>query len=597
MKKLHFLAVSLITVALSFAAISAMAQRDTTKLKQEVEVTKAYQPTINEATKINDIPQIKQEQTEAPTFDYSIYSKPVFATFDVTPITAAKMVGEPKPELEMGLLKLGFGNYLTPYGELFFNAQPDKKSNFGIHLRHLSSYDKIKLRNTDLVKAPEAYNTAEVFGKKFFRGATLSGSFGFDRKAFNYYGYAGDWMPDELKEEMIPYYQDKQYFSVGTVNVRLKSETRSVYDMDYDFGINYHYFVTKTGQSEHQTIISGDVRKKFDKITGILHASIHQFKSDSIWNTITSAYGQKQQVMIQINPSVKWSADNASFQAGLNSTMMFDTDMDPAMFIWPKVRADWSPVPQILTLFVVADGYLTQNTYSAIAYENAYADPYHDVANSNTKFVVSGGFKGKFSARTNYVAEVSYSKVADQHFYITESQNLNNILAENRWLKNTFSVVYDDYKLLKISAEVLHSVSDNFSLHLKGNYYSYEMSLLKEPWQMPNFDLTFSGIYQPSEKLKFNTDIYVIGKRTALIRDFELPLPTIADPNPVHLVNSEMQIGMDPVFDLNVGADYQFSNKLGFFVRMHNFGFQKYEQWLGYTTKSFNWMAGISYTF
>ncbi|MFA5326277.1 MAG: hypothetical protein WC384_00670 [Prolixibacteraceae bacterium] len=597
MKKLHFLAVSLATVALSLAAISAKAQRDTTKLKQEVEVTKAYQPTIDEAAKINDIPQIKPEQTEAPTFDYSIYSKPVFATFDVTPITAAKMVGEPKPEMEMGLLKLGFGNYLTPYGELFFNARPDKKSNFGIHLRHLSSYGKIKLLNTDLVKAPEAYNTAEVFGKKFFRGATLSGSLGFDRKSFNYYGYAGNWMPDELKEEMIPYYQDKQYFSVGTANVRLKSETRSVYDMDYDFGINYHYFITKTGQSEHQTIISGDLKKKFDQTIGILHASIHHFKSDSIWNTITTAYGKKSQVMIQINPSAKWTADNASFEAGLNTTMLFDDDTDAVMFVWPKIRADWSPVPQILTLFVGADGYLTQNSYSAIAYENPYADPYHDVVNSNTKFVVSGGFKGKFSARTNYVAEVSYSKVTDQHFYITESQNLNNLLAENRWLKNTFSVVYDDYKLLKISAEVLHSVSDNFSLHLKGNYYSYNMNLLQEPWQMPNFDLTFSGIYQPGEKLKFNADIYVIGKRTALIRDFELPLPTIPDPNPVHLVNSEMQISMDPVFDLNAGADYQFSKKLGFFVRMHNFGFQKYEQWLGYTTKSFNWMAGISYTF
>ena len=68
-----------------------MAQKDTVRLKQEVEVTKAYQPTINEAIKINDIPKVKAEPAETPTFDYSIYSKPVFSTFDVKPVAAAKM--------------------------------------------------------------------------------------------------------------------------------------------------------------------------------------------------------------------------------------------------------------------------------------------------------------------------------------------------------------------------------------------------------------------------------------------------------------------------------------------------------------------------
>ena len=119
MKQQQYLAASLLTFLL-FGAVNAMAQKDSTKLRQEVEVTKAYQPTITDVLKINDIPKIQTEQTEAPVFDYSIYSKPVFSTFDVTPITAAKMVGDPRPEMGKGLLKLGLGNYLTPYGELFF---------------------------------------------------------------------------------------------------------------------------------------------------------------------------------------------------------------------------------------------------------------------------------------------------------------------------------------------------------------------------------------------------------------------------------------------------------------------------------------------
>ncbi|MDP3913812.1 MAG: hypothetical protein Q8R96_08755 [Bacteroidota bacterium] len=577
--------ITLLIVSATFGSLNTMAQQETTKIKQEVEVVKAYQPTISEVEKINDIPKIKTEQTEAPVFDYSIFSKPVFSTFDVTPVAAAKMVGEPKPEMEMGLLKLGFGNYMTPYGELFFNSQPDKNSNFGMHFKHLSSYGKIGLLNGDIVKAPQSENIAEIFGEKFWRKSTLSGSLAFDRKSFNYYGYTGDMLSDELKDEMIPYYQDKQYFSKGTASIGLKGENISPLDFNYNFRLKYHYFKTKTGQTENQTVFSGDMSKKYGQTFGLLNTSLTYYLADGVMNNFSNSIGPKQQILIRINPSVMWKTEGAKLQAGVNSTIVFDDDTDASMLIWPKVKAEWSPVPKILTIFAGVDGHLQHNTYSNIAAENPYVDPFHDVLNTNYKYIVSGGLKGKFSSKTNYVAEASYSKVKDQHFYIIESVNFNNPAASIRQLNNTFSWVYDDLKVLKLSAEVMHSVSENFSLRLLGNYYSYELETIEKAWQMPDFDVTFSGIYKPTEQLKFTTDIFVVGKRTALI----------SEPSVSSLFSLEVE--MDPIIDLNAGVDYQFNNSLNFFVRLNNFGFQKYEQWLGYTNKSFNWMAGISYTF
>ena len=89
MKKQIYIAINLLLLAFLLFTGTAMAQKDSTRLKQEVEVTKAYQPTILDAVKINDIPKIKAEQTEAPVFDYSIYSKPIFSTFEPTPVEAA----------------------------------------------------------------------------------------------------------------------------------------------------------------------------------------------------------------------------------------------------------------------------------------------------------------------------------------------------------------------------------------------------------------------------------------------------------------------------------------------------------------------------
>lgn len=589
MKNRIFQTILILTGTLFFVSGSAFAQQDTTKLKQEVEVTKAYRPEVPAAVKINDIPKVVNEATETPTFDYSIFSKPVFTDIEMSPVPAAKMVGEPRPELGMGLLKLGVGNYLTPYGEFFFNSKPDKNSTFGMHFSHLSSSGQIKLLNDDKVKAPESGNLAEIFGQKFFRGATLTANLGYDRKAFTYYGYTGDVLTSDEKAQMIPYFGKKQYLSKGTLSFDLQSDNRTGYDMSYDFSGKFHYLTTKTGQAESQTVIAGDLSKKFDKMFGYLKFSVDHYAADSLWNRVTQAYGRKQQLLIGVNPSVKWASDLASFQVGLNSALVFDHDESASMKIWPQVKAQWSPVPEALTLYAGIDGRLQHNTYSAVAHENPYVDPYHDIANTNYKYILSGGLKGRIGSNTNFVADASWSSVKDQHFFVTKSQNLFYTGIMSKTLNNTFSWVYDDVKILKLTGEVMHVVSDNFSVHVLGNYYKYDMQNEPKAWQMPDFDLTISGIYKPTEQLKFTTDIFVIGKRTAVIYD-ESALSSSTYPK-------SQEIAMDPIIDLNAGIEYQFSKPLSIFAKVNNFGFQKYEQWLGYTSKSFNWLAGISYSF
>lgn len=592
--KRSIIATAFYFLAFALASADAIAQRDTTKLRQEVEVTKAYQPTISEAEKINDIPKVKAEPTEPPTFEYSIYSKPVFSTFDPTPVAAAKMVGEPKSEMETGLLKLGLGNYMTPYGELFFNAQPDKNSNFGMHFRHLSSYGKIKLLNGDKVKAPQNENYATIFGEKFYRRSTLSGGLTFDHKAFNYYGYTGDLLSDVDKAAIIPRFREKQHFIKGGGYVRLKTGLIPATDLNYDFAVNYHHFRSKTGQAENQAVISADLHKKFGKIIGALDASVTYYTADSIRSNFSGRFDSKQQILINANPSVMWKTKVAKLQLGLNTTMVFDDDADASLLLWPKVKAEWSPVPQVLTLFAGADGHLQHNTYSVIAAENPFVDPYHDVKNANYKYIISGGLKGKLSQKTNFVTQASYSKITDQHFYYSGSLYFNKPISPLTQLNNTFDWLYDDLSVVKLSGEVLHSVSADFSLHLSGNYYSYKMNEQLQPWNLPNFDISISGTYKPTPKLKFTSDIFVIGKRTALLVDYNSPVNYLSSSVSTII---ETSVTMDPIIDLNVGGEYQFSEKLNFFARLNNFGFQKYEQWLGYTNKSFNWLAGISYSF
>lgn len=581
--------ISLLPVFILVAVNIAQAQQNDKKLKQEVEVTKAYQPSVSDAFKINDIPQIKEEKTEKPVFEYSIYSEPVFSTFSVKPVQAATIVGEPKTELGKGLLKLGVGNYMTPYGELFYNAIPGDKSNFGMHFKHMSSHGKIKLINDDEVDAPFSDNYAEIFGKRFFRNSTLGISGFFDRKGFQYYGYSGVLLTDTQKEAIIPTWQDKQAFSKGGANIRLKSNPGARTGINYDLGLNYHYFGAKTGQREHLGKLNVNMDKDFDTFKGVLESSLTFYRADKIANRIVPASNQRQQILLMVNPSVVFKTENSLLQLGAKTYTMIDDDVAAKFTITPNVKAEWSPVENILTLYAHADGYLEQNVYSKIAAENPFAASDHDIRDTEYQYILSGGLKGKFSTKTNFLIGASYSGIKDMHFYVVNG--LDNYLAASplRIMNNTLDVVYDDIKLLKFTAEVFHAASENLSFQIKGNYYSYDLKTIAQPWHMPEFDVNLAINYKTSNNLTFTLDTYVLGNRKALFVDnwssFVLPGFT------------ETVYSMDPVFDLNASVEYQFSDKLSFFLQLNNFAFQQYETWLGYTNQGFNALAGVNFSF
>ncbi len=568
----------------------AQAQQDSTKLKQEVEVVKAYQPNVSDAFKINDIPQIKEEKPEQPVFEYSIYSEPVFSTFSVKPVQAATVVGTPKPELQNGLLKLGIGSYTTPYGELFYNALPGKKSDFSMHFKHLSSHGKVKLLNDDKVKAPFSENQAELFSTHYFRNSSLKLKGFFDRNAFRYYGYAGSLLTDAEKESLIPMWQEKQAFSKGGINFSLQSNPSARLPIRYDLGFDFHLFSAKTGQTEQFGKLKTTLDKDFNTMRGILDAAVSYYHADKIANRDVTSSTQRQQIMLMVNPAVVFAGDNTLLQLGANTYTLIDDDNTARVTLHPNVKAEWWPVPGVLSLYARANGYLDQNIYSKIAAENPYVRPDHDVRETEHQYILSGGIKGKFSSKTNFTTEVAYSGMKDMHFYYLTSTDMRISGSPDRLINNTFDVLYDDMKQLRLTGEIFHAASENLQFHLRGNYYSYTMDRLEKAWNLPEFDLSLSVVYKTDGPLTFSFDSHVTGKREMMLYDQTTLLTLVA-------VNPQTVFQADPVFDLNASVEYQFRNNLSFFMQLNNFAFQKSESWLGYANQGFNALAGISFSF
>jgi hypothetical protein len=591
--------ISLISVSLVLFMIlmnhQSMGQEKKSELKKEVEVVKPYEPSVPEVFKINEIPQIRHQETEKPSFEYTIKPSPVFSTFNVEPVQAARMVDESEPEGGQGLLKLGIGNYKTPYGEIFYNTGTGKTTTFGTHFRHLSSHGNIRLKNGDQVKAPASDNHAELFLNHFFSDSTtLKAKLFFDRQGFRYYGYPGEQIDNEAKELLIPFWNQKQAISRGGINLQLNGSNKQGFN--YDAGLSYQHYGSITGQKGNLVRLGGQINKGFDLFRGRLDAYLTIEGTDSVYSETSDVFTQREKVVLELNPSVSFETDMASLKLGINSYTVTDADKVEDFMLAPNIKASWSPVENWLTLFAGTDGYLQQNHYLSIINENQFVNPYHNIKNAMYRYILTGGIQGRVTSQMNYKFQVDYSSIRDYHFYILKNRYTPNDLFENELTtrSNTFDVVYDKVKQLSIGGEIHYAASEMFDFLLTGNYYSYETNSQAEAWQQPGFEASASVRLKPEGPFSFTADVYYVGERKALIAAELYDTQSAAyEPYP----DGTTIWNMDAILDMNFSIEYEFTKQLSFWTRVNNFSAQKYDRWQGYTGKGINLLLGLSYTF
>lgn len=580
----------------------ANAQQDTS-LTQEVEVVKAYNPTISGANKINEMPELNEEEAQKPTFNYSIYSQPVYSAFSVNELKAATISTPPQENNGLGLVRAGLGNYNKPYAEVFFNSQNTKNTIFGLHGKHLSSHGKLKLEGGDKVKAPFSENEAEMFVKHLFRESILSVNLDFTHNGFNYYGYPVDSVPAALKEEdqEINYFGKRQTFSKGGISINLQSDNNNRNDFTFDFNFAYSYFGTKTNQREHFAEFSTDLNKPLNTGSAVLGAGVTFVKTDNILNKNLNIVGNTQQTWLTAKPAYYLGGDMANIRAGFNTWIVLDSDVNPVIRFAPNIRANFAPVKEIINIFAGIDGNYENNHYSKIAYENPFIDPEHDISNTFEKLHFYGGFDGKFAAKTNFKFSVDYSKINDKPLYYLFEYvyPTTGPLPSPSITDNDFEVLYEDLDLLKFNVEIFHTGSEKLDLLLSGNYYVYKLNSQEEAWNMPDWDAKLSLGYKITDQLSVSSDIYTIGARKALIVE-----STGFDPRPVSFEALTESPGvrlktynLNAIIDMNFSVNYKITQDFSLFGQLNNFGFQKYERWFGYPVQSFNFLAGLSYAF
>jgi hypothetical protein len=517
-----------------------------------------YKPTVVDANKINDSPTISDSTKKIPVAAYSINSKRIITGFDVAPISPAQMVGEPLTKLYNGLMKLGMGTYTTPYGEFWLNNLRSKDASYGLRLKHLSSSSTLKGYGYS------GFNDDEIslYGKKFLKEHTLLGNFDYSNNGVHFYGYDAS-MNSLSKDATL------QRFNLFSGNAELVSHYADPKRFNHDVQLSYYNLADKYNASENNVKTNGYVQtaigKELLKVNGVVDFYNYKNQKDTVNNTI-----------VTINPNFIASGDKYHASIGFTATM--DNFVKSKFYFYPNVDVSYNVIDNIIIPYAGITGGLQKNSFKTFTDQNPFVLSELTMLNSNKKYEIYGGIKGTLSSTTSFNARASYSSIDNMALFV------NNTLLSSQ---NKFDVIYDDATLLNVHGEVSYQQIEKLRINLHGDYFNYKMKTEQRAWYKPQVEIGVSSNYNLREKIVAKVDLFYVDNQFA---------KSIVGTD-MATITTSVVTQLKGVFDANIGLEYRYTKKLGFFVNFNNIANYRYYRWSNYPTQLFSLMGGLSYSF
>ncbi len=551
----HLLVFCLLT--LSVGVLNAQ-KRDT--LESMTSVNKSqYQPTVAEANKINENPEIIDSTKKIPVSIYGIQSKKMGTTFSVQPIVPAKMLGEPLNKLYNSLIKVGMGTYTSPYAELWVNTLRSKEYSGGLHIKHLSSSYTPVSSGKQLGYAGFSNDEIGVSGKKFLKKHSLIGNADYASNIVHFYGFQEELHPQLSKDST------QQHFNLFSANAELKSHYTDLKQLNHDIRLDYYTLMDKFNTSENNVKASAIVQTAVAKELLVVNTSVDYYNYRTSVDTINNT-------IVKLNPNFSGTDSNYTYNLGI--TAVADVFDKAKFYFYPNFTFSYNIFEHIIIPYAGLTGDLQKNSYKSFTDINPFVMSHLSMQNSNKQYEAYGGIKGTLSSTTSYNVSVSYQKLNNMALFVNDTTGY----------KNKFDVIYDNATILTVHGEAAYQLREKIRFNLAGDYFDYKMATQQYAWYKPQLKVTLTGNYNINSKIVAKVDVFYLASQYA---------KNVSDDNGNILAQKQIPY----LVDINLGTEYHYTKKLSFFIKLNNIANMKYKRWYNYPTQGFNVMGGLSFSF
>lgn len=555
-----------------FSMQICFAQEEDENIGTEViNVVKPYTPTISNAFKIKEKPEINDsEELEKKQVDYGIFSVPVASTFTPSKGKAAAVEKQAPKKLYNNYASLAVGNYLNVLAEFYATIPMGRSENFTVGLNHHSTQGEIEEVQLD----DKFYDTDLnlIYSKREHELAyQIEGLF--KHQQYNWYGTSYD-LTDLQRTDIDA---SHTYFTGGLEgNVEIE---RSIFKGGK---FKYRRFWDIYDASENRIAITPEF--EFEVMDYLI-----DFKTtiDYVGGEFKALNpGVKYSFLnAGIHPSYQYNQDGLAVNLGVEATLSLDSEhSNTEFFIYPKITASYNLIDDAVIAFGGVEGGLQQNSYEQFAQENRYVASILGITPTHNQLDVYLGFKGKLSSKVNYSVKGGYLNEQNKAMFTMNPVNDVDLVAENFQKANTFGVIYDDVNTLQFSGKINAELSKNYTLGISATYSNYSSDVLDEVLNLPELTASVFGDFKFTDKIFGGVNLFYVGERID-----ELQSTTA-------LVTSET-ITLESYFDANLHVGYNITNRFTAFLKANNIANQEYHKWQSYPVQKLQILGGLTYKF
>lgn len=572
----------IITALLTLPVCVYAQTKEDTLLTDDIVVVRSFEPTISNAIKLTEEPQMIKQERESVKFEYEFLPLSYESPYKPDTIKAARIKGEPLARLYKSYIEGGVGNYLTTYGKVRINNTRSRNGLWGIALDHRAAGEGIN----DVPFSGYSKNAAQIHGTRFLKAHELKGSASYNRDGIHYYGYpkfffnGQDFSADDIEKEDI-----RRIYNFINANAAFKSFKPDSSDLNYTAQVNYDYLFssTLTDVEEHRINAETRFQRYQDKVLTLVDLNAdYNTTTAGTSNPVTDSTFDN--LLITLGPAVQAQGDN--WRAFFGVKAVAEHQDETSFRFYPNVHLSYNVYNDYIIPYAGIKGGIQRNNINALRTQNPFVNPGSELRNENTRYDVYGGVRGAFSSNVSFNVKASYKEVADNAFFAGQNLNQFSNPALVIPLNSVMGVMYDTLRTTQLTAELTYFDEGKLNIGWRADYYGLEPLNLPRAWHLPQFTTSLTARYNIRNRIYATADLFFVSSRNA---------PS-TDPTDTPVTSTTYSRTLKPYFDANLGVEYK-PKKMGLFVRAHNIAAMRYEMWQNHPTQRFNFVFGFSYNF
>jgi hypothetical protein len=537
---------------------------------------------INPSYRITEQPSIIDTVIPTPDINYPLLVRNMETQINLNQIDASKIkIKDKLDKLYPGYVKAGLGMYTSPLAEFYYNSKRNRRTNFGVHVKHNSSWTNLE----NLAPSTFDNTTGKVFGEFFTTNYVFEGELDYLNNGYHWYGIedtTGFFEGDTLRNRVQGI---GGMFKFG--NFSRKDSAKLMWNAK--IGNTYFHEFEKYWDTDgdlharnNNFLIGADFKYRMGR---------NLYNLDFDWRYNRYWYAEDQELYptaerfeernanVSLRPVITTFGDKWKVVYGLDMTFDFPK-IDKIFKVVPVIEGKYSLFNDMFIPYVGIDGGVTQNSFQTLNRMNPYIYSGQELRNQ-TLYNFYGGIKGTLSKTISFNVAAHFRDYTNKAIFVNEDV----------WSDlNKFDVNYVNMSAAGVDASISYQNSEKLKIDLMAEYNIYKIDSAQSydpllfAYHLPTLKTTARASYNLFDKIYAKADFTLeYGRRS-----------------PVYLFNQgpdETDVEMPIIADGNLHLEYRYNPRISAFLQFNNIANQKYDRWFRYRVQGFQVLGGVTFGF